>query len=249
MVEAARAIKELESLIKDAAALRISREDDSIDLWNRKVRVVLIAAFGEKDSLVAQHDAITYCPSWVSSAADYTADFNAKISGIKDCCNNMESAIYRLNLEIEEADQLPSATHYDPELWTHVESLVRQEKWDMLPAQVSIFLEDRIRKWAKEPTAKNGGRMVGKTLMATAFGENGLLRLGSQNNESEGWRNLATGFTQAVSNVARHRLSDRDDARQYAIGVLGLASLILTQVRYELEDTLKESQRGELELD
>jgi hypothetical protein len=37
----------------------------------------------------------------------------------------------------------------------------------------------------------------------------------------------------AVRNVATHRIDLRDDAKRYAMGVLGAGSLLLTQLRYE----------------
>jgi hypothetical protein len=48
----------------------------------------------------------------------------------------------------------------------------------------------------------------------------------------EGWRFLAVGFASALGNVDRHNIQDRADLKQYALGVLGLASLLLTQVRF-----------------
>ncbi|MGP6175356.1 TIGR02391 family protein [Corynebacterium sp. A21] len=62
----------------------------------------------------------------------------------------------------------------------------------------------------------------------------------------EGWRSLAMGFTQALSNVDRHRLQRRDDARRYAIGVLGLGSLLLTQLRYEHSELIEDLRTGAL---
>jgi hypothetical protein len=51
--------------------------------------------------------------------------------------------------------------------------------------------------------------------------------------EQQGWQQFATGFVQALSNVNRHRIQNRDDAKAYAIGVLGAGSLLLTQLRYQ----------------
>ena len=51
---------------------------------------------------------------------------------------------------------------------------------------------------------------------------------------------LGMGFAQALSNVDRHHIQDRDDARRYAIGVLGLGSLLLTQLRHEHADHFAE---------
>lgn len=40
----------------------------------------------------------------------------------------------------------------------------------------------------------------------------------------------------AIGNVTRHSIEKRDDAKQYALGVLGMASLLLTQIRFEHPD-------------
>ena len=47
------------------------------------------------------------------------------------------------------------------------------------------------------------------------------------------WLALGIGFTAALGNADRHRIQQRDDARRYAVGVLGVGSLLLTQLRYE----------------
>jgi hypothetical protein len=48
------------------------------------------------------------------------------------------------------------------------------------------------------------------------------------------------GFAQAMGNVDRHRIQQRQDARRYAIGVFGLGSLLLTQLRYEHSDLIED---------
>ena len=75
--------------------------------------------------------------------------------------------------------------------------------------------------------------MVGETLMSKAFGEEGVLRLGAVNSERQGWHRLAMGISMALRNVDAHRIQDRTDLKQYACGVLGACSLLVTQLRYE----------------
>lgn len=50
------------------------------------------------------------------------------------------------------------------------------------------------------------------------------------------------GFAQALGNVDRHRIQKRDDARRYAIGVLGVGSLLLTQLRYEHSEVIEDAE-------
>ena len=67
----------------------------------------------------------------------------------------------------------------------------------------------------------------------TALANDGMLRLGRQAGKWEGWWSVGTGLAQAVGNVDRLRIKQRDDQRQYAMGVLGLGSMLLTQMKRE----------------
>lgn len=102
----------------------------------------------------------------------------------------------------------------------------------------ATFVEDKVRRWSGNPLDDKGNKMFGQPLFAQAFADGGPLRLGSQSNETTGWRNLAVGFTAALGNVDRHNIQDRGDLRLYALGVLGLASLLLTQIRHEHSDSV-----------
>jgi hypothetical protein len=108
-----------------------------------------------------------------------------------------------------------------------VQTLVENNDWGKVASQTAIFVEDRIRAWS------GIDEKYGKDLFATALGDAAELRLGARRSEWEGWRSLGTGFSQAVGNVDRHRIQTRADARRYAIGVLGVGSLLLTQIRFE----------------
>ena len=68
------------------------------------------------------------------------------------------------------------------------------------------------------------------------FANDGQYRLGKEPGEWEGWRMLGMGFAQALSNVDRHNIQRRTDAKRYAFGVLGVGSLILTQLRHQHGD-------------
>jgi hypothetical protein len=104
--------------------------------------------------------------------------------------------------------------------------------------EVAIFVENHIRTWANSPKDRNGNELVGKNLYLKVFDDSSDYRLGAQAGEREGWRYLGMGFAQALSNVDRHRIQNRDDAKRYALGVLGLGSLLLTQMRFEHEAIL-----------
>lgn len=85
---------------------------------------------------------------------------------------------------------------------------------------------------------------MGKNLMAKVFADDSDWWIGALPGEREGWRALAIGFIQALSNVDRHRIQKRDDARRYAMGVLGLGSLLLTQLRHAHGELIEDIQTG-----
>jgi len=80
--------------------------------------------------------------------------------------------------------------------------------------------------------------------MGRVFSDESDWRLGSRASEREGWRAFATGFALALSNVDRHRIQRREDAQRYAIGVLGLGSLLLTQMRHEHGELIEDVETG-----
>ena len=125
---------------------------------------------------------------------------------------------------------------YDSGLWDHVKHSVEEERWEQVASAAAIYVEDKVRRWAGNPLNRDGGKLVGQALFVKALSAGGPLALGAQANETEGWRNLGTGMVAAISNVDRHGIQDRPDAKQYALGALGLASLQLTQIRHEHPD-------------
>jgi len=157
---------------------------------------------------------------------------SARRAGIRKACGLIDAAIYDLEL-IQGSDEPVDQRAFDPDLWEYVKGIVEDEDWGKVASQVAIFVEDRVRVWAGQPKDRNGNDLVGKGLYGAAFANDSEFRLGQRQGEWEGWRMLGMGFAQAISNVDRHRIQERDDARRYALGVLGLGSLLLTQLRHE----------------
>lgn len=131
-------------------------------------------------------------------------------------------------------DRLPAVLDeeaIDAGLWLHIASLVDADDWGKVASQTAIYTEDRIRKWGGRPATD-----VGEQLMTAVFGERGPLRLGSTEGERQGWHRLAMGVSMALRNADAHRIEERKDQRRYAIGVVGVSSLLLTQVRFQYPD-------------
>lgn len=121
----------------------------------------------------------------------------------------------------------------DPELWGHVQGLVEAGDWEKVAREAAVFVEDKLRTWAAVPPSVTGSVNVFKA----AIGPNGftLPKTGSAS-EQQGWQQLAIGFALALRNPSGHQVKHRSDAERYALGVLGLASLLLIEVRREYGD-------------
>jgi hypothetical protein len=109
---------------------------------------------------------------------------------------------------------------------------VRIEAWDKIPGVVVTFVEDWYRKRAGIPTGKTGDPSYGRQLFLDVLGEHSSLVLGAQASEREGWRFLGMGLAQAVGNVYRHNVKQREDAEQVAWGAIGLGSLLIGEMRH-----------------
>jgi hypothetical protein len=222
-MEVETAVKAIEELLADEGSGR----EVSFVTWRTKSLMVLSDAFGP-DSVQAQEFAATCRATGRHDAGPLFLRRDA-ISRGKAV---LKVALDTLSTRAVTAEPIDRAS-IDPELWTHVERLVADEDWAKIPAAVAIFVEDRIRTWAGEPTGKDGAALTARPLYGKALADGGPLMLGSQSSEHEGWRALGTGMALAIGNVDRHRRQQRNDLRRYAIGVLGLGSLLLTQIRHQ----------------
>jgi hypothetical protein len=161
--------------------------------------------------------------------------------GLEEAVGYIDAALYELRL-LPGNDEPVADSAFDQELWAHVQGVVEDEDWPKVAGLVAIYVEDRVRTWAGHPKdSKTGDDLIGKGLYAAVLSDDSEFRLGRRKGEWEGWRMLGMGFAQAVGNVDRHRLQSRADARRYAIGVLGLGSLLLTQLQYEHRDSLNDA--------
>ncbi|GAA1691957.1 hypothetical protein GCM10009745_41670 [Kribbella yunnanensis] len=236
------AITELEKLKLEAGEPSVIDGGEAFTAWKARCKGLLTMAFSPTHHLVEALDKVRYGVMIMTENTPRSTFDNARRGGIRKACGLLEAAIYELSLQVVgDADPVDPGA-YDRELWEHVKGLVAEEDWVKIPGIVATFVENHIRTWAGTPKNKDGGNLVGQGLFAQVLSpaDDNSLRLGQQRSEWEGWHKLGMGFAQALSNVDRHRIQKRDDAKQYAIGVLGLGSLLLTQLRYEHGDMLDE---------
>jgi hypothetical protein len=233
------AIAELEKLAAEAADPLTIRPTQRFASWKSRVESVLSRSLGSGHHITA-FKKVRYSLLVASANTPDSTWERAFVGGVKDALGHIEAAVFELGL-LQAGDEPVDEHVYDPDLWKHVKVHVEDEDWGKVASQAAIFVEDRVRAWAGSPKDKGGNELVGKALYLAVFDDSSDYRLGRQAGEREGWRFLGMGFAQALSNVDRHRIQDRDDARRYAIGVLGLGSLLLTQIRYEHGDILQGS--------
>lgn len=204
--------------------------------WKARVHGVLVRSLGESHDLVRRFDAVSYYSGFAWEGKPDHLDREYFLQAIGEAVGLIDAAVYEL--ELEGGDEPVDEHAYDPELWAHVKQQVEDADWGKVASQTAIFVENHIRTWANSPKDRNGNELVGKNLYLKVFDDSSDYRLGAQAGEREGWRYLGMGFAQALSNVDRHRIQNRDDAKRYALGVLGLGSLLLTQMRFEHEAIL-----------
>jgi hypothetical protein len=137
---------------------------------------------------------------------------------------------WELDRQAPATDPLSEAT-IDPELWQHVRGLVDAGAWEKVAREAAVFVESKLRAWGGLQAVKGSD-----DLFKTALGTGYFLLGGQVPSENQGWHQLGTGFAMALRNRAGHRVEARGDARRYALGVLGLASLLLTEFRHDYRD-------------
>ena len=191
-------------------------------------------SLGANHHLVTKLDGISYGLGIWTSSTPKSAWATAFAGGVAEAVGYIDAAIYELEM-LTGDDRVLEALSFDRALWAHVKDLVEAEDWGKVASQVPIFVEDQIRRWS---AAEHD--VIGKSLYTGALADDGVLRLGSTKAEWEAWRSLGVGFTGAVRNATAHRIEQRPDARRYAIGILGLGSLLLSQIRHEHGDAIDE---------
>lgn len=227
-----RAIEELRKLKQQAADdQQVQASTPAHREWKAKVTAVLERSLGDDSSTVQQFMSLSYSIGiWTGGPGEAEQDARYFRERVQDAAALIEAAIYELELAV--GAPAVEGSSYDSGLWDHVKHSIEEERWEQVASAAVIFVEDKVRRWAGNPLNKDGGKLVGQALFVKALSTGGPLELGSQGNESEGWRNLGTGMVAALGNVDRHGIQERPDAKQYALGVLGLASLLLTQIRH-----------------
>lgn len=210
--------KELDELERELGSMN-SPLQAGVGTWRHRMNVAIAEMVGARSPLAVRFNGLSWTPG--SNPTAVSAVLRAKQAS--------SDIIATLRWELDRRTSAPNPfddTAIDPELWQHIRVLVDAQEWDKVALNAAVFLENKLRAWAQIPASLTGSTEVFKTALAPR-----KLRLGDQPGEHQGWQQLATGFALALRNRSGHRIDIRGDAKRYALGVLGLASLLLTEIR------------------
>lgn len=199
--------------------------------WHQKTERTLKRIFDPDHDFVGQFSDTGFLSRSMSD--DPSAERRAFDRGRTRAVALLKGAIYELEV-LSEPTQFASAASVDPDLWEHVRRLVESEQWAQVASQTAIFVESKIRQWAGRQDSE-----IGERLMTEVLGEKGEFPLGRTQGEKQGWHRLGMGFAMALRNANTHRIEQRDDVKRYALGVLGVGSLLLTQLRHQHENSFQ----------
>ena len=215
----------LEGLKAELATLPTSTGTAEHTSWKSRTRSALTWYLGQAHHITEAFIAMRWTPS-AYLAGDTTAFPNAFRGGVQRATGLLDAAIAELDA-LRDTPTLEDG-EVDAELWEHISADVAAREWGKVSSQTAIFTEDRIRRWTGQRP-----ELVGESLMSAVFGDNGDYRLGLTAGEKQGWHRLAMGISMALRNADAHRIQQRPDHKLYALGVVGVSSLLPTQLRYE----------------
>jgi hypothetical protein len=247
----AQAVERLVELIKEAQeidefSLQYPPNIDFVERWHARAESAIRKAFFNYDYYLDMLREINYRPARRPQKRRFDQQPAASIA-LDRSMGILKEAI--VDIQLDNIAEIPllqiGPDTIDSGLWWYVRDELVNERWDKVTAQTAIYLEDRIRKLTGSPTSERGKKLTATNLFEKVFNRSGAYTLGSPSEpgEQDGWLRLTSGFALAIGNVHRHNIQNREDQQKYAIGSLGLASLILTQLEYQHSETLVKPPR------
>ena len=215
--------KELDELAQMLAGMSSNREV-GFTTWVHRMNAAIAELVGGKSALAIRFNGLR----WDPPPNRYRMD---EVPRSKEIAAEI---IETLRWELRRKAPAPNpinGTAIDTELWDHVQGLIDAGDWDKVALNSAVFVEDRLRNWAEVPSSISGSVNVFKVALSP-----GKLLLGDGQSEQQGWQLLGKGFALALRNRSGHRVDKRSDAKRYALGVLGLGSLLLTEIKSEYGD-------------
>lgn len=226
-MDTTEAVRLLDELTSEASSLGPTTLSSEFVSWRHRVNSLLSRALGDNHRITLEFQDLHWEPRVFRAETEFTMRSRFFDSAMIDALGLLEAAGFELHLGEQALNE--AVDHgFDPELWAFVQPDVIAEAWGKVVSQAGIFTEDRIRRWAGRPANE-----VGQALMTAVFGDTGTFRLGMTEAEQKAWHLLAMGMSGALRNPGGHRIINRPDHKAHAIGVLGVCSVLLTELRYE----------------
>ena len=208
--------------------------DSQIELWRQKMHYAIGEIQGPSGALAIKFSGLP----WTHFPKDMKGITRVYVGVdlFQEVKKQSHDILTMLQFLLEQFDDTTAEwdSAIDPELWDHVNTLVRSNDWNKVPVVVAAFLENKLRTWANIGPQTKGSTEVFKQ----AIGARGYFPLGDTDDSSEvqGWSQLSVGFALAIRNSAAHGEVKERYAKQYAFGVIGLASLIITELKDKYGD-------------
>jgi hypothetical protein len=168
-VKPERAIAELKALKQQAADnSQIQASTPAHREWKTKVIAVLERSLGKDSSTVQQFTNMSYSVGvWTGSPGEAQRDAQYFRRRVEDAIALIDAAMYELELSV--GAPAVEGGSYNADLWDHVKHSVEEQRWEQVASAAVIYLEDKVRRWAGTPTDKQGKKLVGQALFATAL--------------------------------------------------------------------------------
>jgi hypothetical protein len=226
----------LRRLRLELAELKPDLDSQRFNTWRRETSLSLRRAFGERHYLVQEWRGVAQRFALVANRFGPDAQFSTVSRDFKhefercrdDTAALLDAALSELAI-VDESPDYSAGGSIEAGLAAYVANLVKDGDWVKLPSATVLYVEDTVRRWAQlSPDVKSKDVWV-KVLSP----KDGRYPLGVTEAERQGWLQFGMGFSLALRNPNSHSLAKREDARAYALGILGAASLLLTQLRFE----------------
>lgn len=227
-------LDELGTVLSDLS----SQDQQGFDLWHHRMNKVISEVVGPNSALAIKFNGLMWGERSTSVARQRLNSFGGTLSSTGNASSAIfitakrtsaeiiSTLIWEVNHSQNNGISLDDG-NIDVELWEYVSALFESQEWDKVALNAAVFVEDKLRTWANISSDVKGSTEVFKM----AVGQ-GKLQLGDNQSEQQGWQQLAVGFALALRNPSGHRIKEREDVKKYAFGVLGIASLLLTEIRH-----------------
>ena len=237
-----RAIIELNTLKQKAVNdPQVRLESPAHREWKAKVTAVLERSLGTDSSTVQQFTRLSYTVGvWTGAPGENERDRRYFAERVDDAIALIDAAIYELELSV--GAPAVEGGSYDAGLWDHVKHSVEEGRWEQVASAGVIYVEDKVRRcWARHWISKARSWWARRYLLKHCRLAGHWPSVVKVTRRMAGGASVQAWLLLSATSTGTG-IQERPDAKQYALGVLGLASLLLTQIKFEHGDAVQASR-------